>query len=654
MNPEEKDMSGFSRLGVVLEAAIWIVGLGLVGYLALSVFGLVSQGPVFYVDFVLAVVTMSGLLALSSIISPVSDEAGAEGAVRNRMRAPRLQAIGVGLATAAGILGLGYLRLHIDWMVLNAPFFDPLTVKFGFLTMIAIVYLTWFHWGLLLSSICAGSILYFFFGQHIPIPLLQHPGYSDAFIMNYVSLSTSQGFFLFSGIAADQIFLLIIFGTTLLGTGTLRLTIEFGKAAGRKVSGGAALPAIIASGSIGAVMGQAVSNVVISGRFTIPMMKRHGFGPPMAGAIEATASSAGQILPPVLGLAGFLIAAFLGLPYYEVALAALIPGLLYLSGVTFSIGVYALSRQLPKLNEQVDRNLIWRMSPTFIIPFALVIWLLLGFRSPGYAALAGIGAALILSQFQGPYRPTRSELLSALREGLALTTLLSLLILAIGPLGQVMTTTNLSGRLTTILATTLPDTKLLLLIGAMVLALVLGMGLPTPIAYVVASLALVPFLQEIGVDALSAHFFVFYFAVFSTLSPPVAVSVLAAAMLAQATFWSTAIRALQIASTTFIIPFAFVFNTSLLSFPNLDTTVILPIVAVLLTQIASAIAAFGYCFAQLGVKRRSYFFLVVAIGYFVLSRDDHPIILDFMLWGSFLIGMIACYFAAKTRSETAS
>lgn len=645
-------MRRLNRLELVLESVIWTVGLGLVGYLSLSVFGFVSQGPVFYVDFVLAVVTMSGLLALSSIISPALNES--EETVTHRMRAPLLQAIGVAIATIAGIFGLGYLRWHIDWMVLNAPFFDALTIKFGFLTMASIIYLTWFHWGLLLSSICAGSILYFFFGQYIPFGLLQHPGYSDAFIMNYVSLSTSQGFFLFSGIAADQIFLLIIFGTTLLGTGTLRLTLEFGKAAGRKVSGGAALPAILASGSIGAVMGQAVSNVVISGRFTIPMMKRHGFGPPMAGAIEATASSAGQILPPVLGLAGFLIAAFLGLPYYEVALAALIPGLLYLTGVTFAIGSYSLSRNLPKLNESVDRRMIWRMAPTFLVPFALVIWLLLGFRSPGYAAIAGIIAALVLSQFQGPYRPTRRELLSALREGLVLTTLLSLLILAIGPLGQVMTTTNLSGRLTTILATSLPDTKILLLIGAMLLSLVLGMGLPTPIAYVVASLAIVPFLQEIGVEALSAHFFVFYFAVFSTLSPPVAVSVLAAAMLARATFWSTAVRALQIASTTFIIPFAFVFNTSLLSFPNLDKTVILPIIAVLLTQLAAAIATFGYCFTQLGSKGRSYFFLVMAIGYVVLIVGNRTILADMILWSSFAIGMIGCYAVAKTIQKTVS
>jgi TRAP transporter 4TM/12TM fusion protein len=622
----------------VVEAAIWIAGLGLIAYLALSVFGLVSRGPVFYVNFAMAIVGMSGLLALSEIDAP----AEIEGEAGHRVRAPALHRVLVLLAMGSGLGGLGYFWWHLEWMVINAPFFDPVTLWAGYLIMGSIIYLTWFHWGLLLSSLCAGAILYFFFGQHIPVSLLRHTGYSDGFVMNYVSLNTNQGFFLFSGVAADQIFLLIIFGTTLLGTG---------KATGRSVRGGAALPAVIASGSIGAVMGQAVSNVVLSGRFTIPMMKRHGFGAPMAGAIEASASSAGQILPPVLGLAGFLIAAFLGLPYVEVALAALIPGLLYLSGVLFSIGVYSLRRDLPRLDEPVDGRLIRRMAPTFLVSFVLVIWLLLGFRSAGYAALAGIAAALVLSQLQGPYRPSWAELVASVREGLVLTTLLSLLILAIGPLGQVMTSTNLSGRLATLLATTLPDSEILLLIGAMLLSLVLGMGLPTPIAYVVASLAVVPFLQEVGVDPLSAHFFVFYFAVFSTLSPPVAVSVLAAAKLARASFWTTAIRSLQIASTTFIIPFAFVFNKPLLSFPDIDATVIVPVLEVLATQLAGAIAAFGYCFLPLGWAGRGYFYLVVALGYVTLTQHGRPVALDLMLCGALVLGFAACLVAARRRAE---
>ena len=597
----------------------------------------------------MGIVAMSGLLALSEIDSP-SDIEGNPG---TPVRAASLQRVLVIFATVSGLVGLGYLRWNIGWLVINAPFFDELTILSGFLTIFGIVYLTWFHWGLLLASLCAGSILYFFFGQYISNSLLRHPGYSDGFIMNYVSLNTNQGFFQFSGVAADQIYLLVIFGTTLLGAGMLRLTIEIGKATGRKVRGGAALPAIIASGSIGAVMGQAVSNVVLSGRFTIPMMKRHNFGPAMAGAIEAAASSAGQILPPILGLGGFLIAAFLGIPYVTVALAALIPGLLYLSGVAISVGVYSLEKGLPKLDEPVDNQVIWRMLPTFLISFVVVLWLLLGFRSAGFAALAGIAVALVLSQLQGRYRPSFGELRDSLREGLVLTTLLSLLILAIGPLGQVMVSTNLSGRLATFLATVLPDSEILLLIGAMVLSIFLGMGLPTPIAYVVASLAVVPFLQEVGVEPLRAHFFVFYFAVFSTLSPPVAVSVLAAAKLSGASFWSTAMRSLQIASTTFIIPFAIIFNKPLLAFPDVSFSLIMPVIEVMATQFACAIMCFGYCFGKLGWIGRVYFGAVVAIGYVTLTQYGRPVMLDLLLLSSLASGMLGRFVQARMKLRTA-
>lgn len=641
------DRSARGLFAQAVEAAVWLVGLLLVGFLSLSVFGLVSHGPDFYVNFAIGVVAMSGLLALAEIDHPGEMEGEAGGPVR----LPGLQRVLVVLATASGLAGLGYFRWNIDWLVINAPFFDQMTILSGYLTIIGIVYLTWFHWGWLLSALCAASIVYFFFGEYVPSTLLRHPGYSDAFVMNYVALNTNQGFFQFAGVAADQIFLLVLFGTTLLGVGMLRLVIEVGKSAGRRVRGGAALPAIIASGSIGAVMGQAVSNVVLSGRLTIPMMKRHHFGPAMAGAIEAAASSAGQILPPILGLGGFLIAAFLGISYVTVALAALIPGLLYLTGVAVSVGVYALERDLPKLAEPVDRALIGRMLPTFLLSFVAVVWLLLGFRSAGYAALVGIAVALLLSQLQGRFRPSLGELTSSVREGLVLTTLLSLLILAIGPLGQVMVSTNLSGRLATLLATLLPDSEILLLIGAMMLSILLGMGLPTPIAYVVASLAMVPFLQEVGVEALRAHFFVFYFAVFSTLSPPIAVSVLAAAKLSGASFWSTAIRSLQIASTTFIIPFAIIFNKPLLAFPDVDHTVIMPVLEVLATQLACSIAAFGYCFRRLGWLGRGYFLVVVALGYTTLTQYGRPVTLDILLLASLAAGLVGCFLSARATAR---
>ena len=204
-----------------------------------------------------------------------------------------------------------------------------------------------------------------------------------------------------------------------------------------------------------------------------------------------------------------------------------------------------------------------RIAPTFVVSFAVVLIVLLMHYSPSIAGMCGIAGALGLSLLQGKYRPTAKRILGALEEGLVLVTLLSLLIIAIGPLGQTMITTNLSGRLGSVLVDVLPDVPLLLLVGAMFITLLLGMGLPTPVAYVVTALAVVPFLQQLGFPAFQSHFFVFYFAVFSTLTLPIAVGVLAAAKLAGSRFITTAIDALKLTVPVFLIPFAVIYNPEL-------------------------------------------------------------------------------------------
>ena len=448
------------------------------------------------------------------------------------------------------------------------------------------------------------------------------PEYDPKFVMNYIGLGTNQGFYYLAQVAADSVYFLIIYAAILLGVGMLDMVLDVGKMTGRHVAGGAAGPAIIGSGVVASIMGQAVSNVVLTGRLTIPMMKKYGYRNSMAGAIEATASTAGQIMPPVMGLAAFIIASFLNLPYIDVALNGLIPGLLYLVGVSIAVTVYARRFDLPKLKENVDTTRIKRLLPTFIVSFGVVLWLLLGYRSPAIAGLWGIILAIGFSMVQGKYRPTRRQLYEAVEEGFYLVSILSLLLIAIGPLGQTMLTTNLAGRLGSVLIQYLPDTQLILLIGAMVVSLVLGMGLPTPVAYIIVALALVPFMQQIGLPPLQAHFFVFYFAVFSTLTPPVAVSVLAAAKLSGASFVSTALDSFKIALTTFIIPFAFVYFPELMTFPHLTCAVVPAIFVVVAIQWTLSIASYGHLFRPLVGWERGVFAVAALAGFMVMVYGD--------------------------------
>jgi len=256
------------------------------------------------------------------------------------------------------------------------------------------------------------------------------------------------------------------------------------------------------------------------------------------------------------------------------------------------------------------------------------------------SGLIGTVVALTLCLFQGKYRPKIKEVYESLEDGFILVSLLSLLLLAIGPLGQVMITTNLAGRLGTLLIHYLPESTLILLFGTMVVSIILGMGLPTPVAYVIVAVALVPFLQQLGVPALQAHFFVFYFAVFSALTPPVAVGVLAAAKLAQAGFMATAMESMKMALNLLIIPFAFVYNPSLMAFPHLSWDMVVPILTVLYLQWTVSVVCYGHFLRALTHLERLAFLIVTFVGFAGLVTKGIDINLIFGAMACALMGWV--------------
>ena len=589
----------FVSLGIILTVTI-----------AFSTLGYISNSKVHYANFALGIMVLSALYGVLNLF----DEFRKNSYQRAFFFRAGILLVGATLA----IVGAAFVRVNALRLDQIHPFFEDFDFYMGLVFLTGVLLLTWFHWGLILTSLIALTVIYFFFGHYVTIPILMLPEYDPNFVMNYLGLGLAEGMFWFARVAADNIYFLIIYASLLLGVGMLNLVIEVGKVAGNHVRGGAAFPAIVGSGIVASVMGQAVANVVLTGRLTIPMMKSRGFRPNMAGAIEAVASTSGQIMPPVLGLAAFIIAVFLNVPYMDVALAGLIPALLFLSGVTCGVLVNAYQENIPKLSETIDTEAIKRLLPTFILSFSVVLILLLGYYSPSFAGLLGIAVTLAVCPLQGKYRPTRKALYDSFSEGLALITLLSLLLIAIGPLAQTFQTTNLAQRLGVLLSQVVPDSKLLMLTGAMVVSLLLGMGLPTPVAYLVVALGLVPFLMATGVEAIVAHFFVFYFAVFSTLTPPVAISALAAAKLSGGSFLGTTLDAMKLMLTTFIIPFAFCYHPQLLKFPNIGWDVLPPVALIIVLQITTSIACYGYFFGQLTWIDRCMFALLTVAGLFLL------------------------------------
>ena len=612
------------------DALILVVGAAMVLYVAVAVLGLVSSSARHYATFVLFVMVMSSfasikVLVLERLGRKMIDDGFADDGAGPPPRAPLRLWFRAALALAGAVLavsGAAYILAHADRLERAAPFFTAADLWMGSALCAGVVLLTWVHWGGLLAALVAAAIVYFFFGQHISHPLLSHPGYETSFILNYLGLGLTQGLFLYAQTAADDIFFLIMYATTLFGLGVMPMIVEAGRLVGRRVPGGAAAPAVLGSAAIGAVMGTAVSNVVLCGRFTIPLMTRYGYSRAMAGAIEATASTCGQIMPPVLGLAAFLIAATLGMAYIQIVKAAVLPGVLYIVGVAIGVSLYAMRHRLPKLDEPANMTVIWRLLPAFGVSFLTVIVLLMNYYSPSVAGISGIVVALVLSAFQGPYRPKLRDFRAAVQEGLMLVSLLSLLLIAIGPLGQAFQTTNLSGKLGIWLIQILPDSQIVLLIGAAVLSIILGIGLPTPVAYVVAALAVVPFMIQIGVAPLQAHYFTFYFAIYATLSPPVAESVLAAAKISGGGFWETGVHAMKLAAATFIIPFAFVFNRELMAFPDFSWKMLWAVIEVVIVQLTSSMFLYGYFRRPFNVAERFVCFVVVILGYTAIMRPE--------------------------------
>lgn len=630
------------KIVAVLNRSFLILGSLFSLYIITTIVELFQDPSQHYTTFVLGVLVLTSILTIRNILA--KGEQGFKFWVT---------LIFFLIVCLTSIYVGGYLRFHALRLNEIQPFMEEPDIVVGWLMLITLLLLTWYHWGAILTFMIAVAIAYVFWGHLVHIPMLTHAEFTTPFSMSYMGMGTIGGIFWFVPLAADKIYFLIIFAALLIGIGMLPLVVELGKWVGRYVKGGAAFPAIVGSALTGAVMGQAVSNTMLTGQLTIPMMKKHAYPPNLAGAVEAVASTSGQFLPPILGLAAFIIAAFLNIPYVSVAMSATLPSFLFVGGVVIAILLAARRLNLGYLLEHVEKRMIFRLLPTFVLSFTVVLVLLLLFYSPNVAALCGIGVMLILSLFQGANRPSLGTLKAGFFNGLEVCIVLCLLLLAIGPIAQMATITNLAGKLSAVLSGMVPHNLIFILMGTMVVSLILGMGLPTPVAYLVVALTLAPFLQEMGVPDLHAHLFVFYFAVFSTISPPVAISCLAAAKLSGGTFLGTAKESLKISIPTFLIPYAFIYNSDLLVFPRVTLAGIWAFALVLSCMFFLGICLFGFFIRRLSPVERLCALVVSLLGMWHLINHSLVFLVLYLALGAVLLAWI-CLTRGKVGERASS
>jgi TRAP transporter 4TM/12TM fusion protein len=418
-------------------------------------------------------------------------------------------------------------------------------------------------WGLVITAVVA--ILYGIIGQYLP-GFLTHRGYSISRIFTYL--------FSLDGImsvpiqaSATYVFIFVIFGAFLDASGASMFFVDFARSVAGGYRGGPGKVSIVSSALIGTVSGSSVANVVVDGVFNIPLMKATGFRATVAGAIEAMNSTAGQIVPPVMGTAAFIMAELLGISYAKVCIAAVIPAALYYIAAFFMIDFYSAKNGF----KGVPRNELprfWRITiergylliPLMLLIFCLMVLQMSPFRGVMWATIVLIA----LSWLKKQSRLTLSKIWTALTIGPQSAIEIVSTCAAAGIIIGVISLTGLGGKFAMIIITYSAGNLLLSLFFTMCITLILGMGLPTTAAYAIAAGMLAPALIKLGVPPIASHLFVFYFACLSALTPPVCVAAYAAAAIAKAKSWSVGWTATMFAIAGFIIPYMFVYGNALL------------------------------------------------------------------------------------------
>lgn len=409
-------------------------------------------------------------------------------------------------------------------------------------------------------------VLYAVFGREIP-GMFRHRGYSWDATFNFLYLTTEGIYGTAIGVAASYIFLFVLFGAVLQKSGMGQFFNDIALALAGQSRGGPAKVAVVASGFLGSINGAAVANVVTTGAFTIPLMKRVGYKPVFAGAVEASASVGGQILPPIMGAAAFIMAETLGMPYRDIAIAALIPALLYYLGVIAQVhlratrdGLKGISREnLPAVGEVLKER------GHLMIPLLFLIYMLFFTgRTILLSALLTILVTAVVAQLRKTTRMSIQDMIDALADGAKTAVSVSIACAAVGVIVGVVTLTGFGVKLANAIVTIGAGNLLFSLILTMIACIILGMGLPSIPTYIITATMAAPALGQLGVEPLVAHLFVFYFGLFANITPPVALASFAAAGLSGADPVKTGFQSMRLSLAGYIIPFIFVFNPAML------------------------------------------------------------------------------------------
>jgi len=454
-------------------------------------------------------------------------------------------------------------------------------------------------WGLVVVAM--GALFYALAGPWLP-GILAHRGYGPGRLIEQLFLSTEGIWGVPLGVSADFVYLFVLFGAFLDVAGGGALLIALADRVAGRTRGGPAKTAAVASAFMGSLSGSAVANVVTTGTFTIPLMRRSGFRPFFAGAIEAAASTGGQLMPPVMGAGAFILATWTNIPYGNVALAAVIPAVLYYAALLWAIHFRATKVGLRGSDATRSDGVLGRIH--LLLPVLIIVLMLAMGRSPMRAAFWGVVTSLAAAYAVRRTRPALADLARSLRAGASGAVQVAAACAAAGIVVGVASLTGIGLRMSELIVVVSQGNLMIALILTAFGSIVLGMGLPTTAAYVVLAALGAPALVELGVPLLGAHLFIFYFGCISNVTPPVSLAAYAAAGIAGSPPLRTAWTAMGLAAAGFFVPFMFVYAPALIldgTVAEIASTALTALIGV----VALAGAVIGYVRGPLGPLRRA-------------------------------------------------
>jgi len=509
------------------------------------------------------------------------------------------------------VVSIGHLFINYEYVITRYAYIHPLTFSDFWLGIIFTLILLEasrrsIGWALPITAVV--FLLYGVFGHLLP-DVIRHTGFTVETIVDQLYLTTEGIFGIPCGVSATYVILFVIFGAFLEQSGTGQFFMDFATSLVGGARGGPGKISCVSSSLFGTISGSAVANVMVDGWLTIPLMKRTGFKHEFAAAVEAVASTGGQIMPPVMGAAAFVISEFTGISYIDICKHALIPALLYYLALFVAIHFEATKTGLFGIPREERPNLkdVMLSKGQLLVPLGVIVYFMLTGYTPMFACIYAIISVLLVAAIRADTRMGLKKILRSLEQGARNMLPVAAACACAGIVVGIINLTGLGLKFTGLILYLAGNSLAPALIFTMFAGIILGMGLPTTAAYIVQAALLIPALIKLGVPVIGAHLFVFYFAIISAITPPVAMAVYAAAGIGGSNIWRTGLSALKIGATGFIVPYMFVYGPSLLLIGS-PLKVVLTVVTASIGVIALSAGLMGWFFREAKILERGALF----------------------------------------------